>query len=94
MPAARGADSCAAPRRPRATPRRKLSYKEQRELDELPARIESLEAEQKSLAELLSGSALYTDTPQRVSEVQSRYDAIEHELTELLERWERLSSVG
>jgi hypothetical protein len=26
--------------------------------------------------------------------VQSRYDAIEQELTELLERWERLSSVG
>ena len=48
----------------------------------------------RTLAELLSGSALYTDTPQRVSEVQSRYDAIEQELTELLERWERLSSVG
>jgi ABC transport system ATP-binding/permease protein len=93
VPAARGATvSSAAPAA--ATPRRKLSFKEQRELDELPARIESLEAEQKSLAELLSGSALYTDTPQRVSEVQSRYDAIEQELTELLERWERLSSVG
>jgi ABC transport system ATP-binding/permease protein len=75
-------------------PRRKLSFKEQRELDELPARIEALEAEQKALAELLSGSVLYTDTPQRVGEVQSRYDAIEQELMELLERWERLSSVG
>ena len=31
----------------------KLSYKEQRELDALPARIEALEAEQKELAELL-----------------------------------------
>jgi ATP-binding cassette subfamily F protein uup len=93
LPAARGAAaSSSAPAA--TTARRKLSFKEQRELDELPARIESLEAEQKTLAELLSGSALYTDTPQRVSEVQSRYDAIEHELTELLERWERLSSVG
>jgi ABC transport system ATP-binding/permease protein len=90
-PGARAATtSAAAP----ATARRKLSFKEQRELDELPARIEALEAEQKTLAELLSGSALYTDTPQRVSEVQSRYDAIEQELLDLLERWERLSSVG
>jgi len=88
----RPAMSAAAP--PPPTARRKLSFKEQRELDELPARIEALEAEQRALAELLSGSALYTDTPQRVSEVQSRYDATEHELLELLERWERLSSVG
>jgi ATP-binding cassette subfamily F protein uup len=75
-------------------PRRKLSYREQRELDELPARIEALEAEQQALSERLSDSALYTDTPQRVAEVQSRYDAIEQELTELLERWEALAKVG
>ena len=80
---------------PAANPaRRKLGFKEQRELNQLPARIEALEAEQRSLAELLSGSALYTDTPQRVGEVQSRYDAVEHELLELLERWERLASIG
>ena len=30
---------------PAAAPNRKLSYKDQRELDQLPARIESLEAE-------------------------------------------------
>ncbi|HSN31787.1 MAG TPA: ABC transporter ATP-binding protein, partial [Ideonella sp.] len=70
--------------------RRKLGYKEQRELDELPARIEALEAEQRELTEQLAGSALYTDTPQRVAEVQARYDAIEAELLRLLERWEAL----
>ncbi|MFN3416652.1 MAG: ATP-binding cassette domain-containing protein [Caldimonas sp.] len=73
-------------------PARKLSYKEQRELDELPARIEALEAEQKALGELLASSALYTEAPQRVAEVQARYDQIEGLLMEALERWEALSS--
>ncbi|MGA0612151.1 ATP-binding cassette domain-containing protein [Caldimonas sp. KR1-144] len=77
---------------PAAPARRgKLSFKEQRELEALPARIEALEAEQRDLGEMLSGSALYTDTPQRVAEVQARYEAIERELMELLERWEALS---
>ena len=45
----RRACRCAGAPRPR-----KLSYKEQRELDELPRRIEALEAEQKALDELLA----------------------------------------
>jgi ABC transport system ATP-binding/permease protein len=77
---------------PVSKPSRKLSYKEQRELDELPARIEALEAEQKELGELLASSALYTEAPQRVVEVQARYDQIEGLLMEALERWETLGS--
>jgi len=83
-----------APAPPPATPAKKakLSFKEQRELEALPGRIESLEIEQRELGEMLSGSALYTDTPQRVAEVQARYEAIETELMELLERWETLTA--
>jgi ATP-binding cassette subfamily F protein uup len=84
------APSIGASRAPPA--QRKLSFKEQRELDELPARIDELETEQRSLAELLAKPGLYTEMPQRVGEVQSRYDAIEQELAELLERWEALAS--
>ena len=47
----------AAPPRPAAA-RTKLSYKEQRELEALPGRIEALEAEQKTLFERLAGSAV------------------------------------
>ena len=75
-----------------ARPRTKLSYKEQRELDELPARIEALEAEQKTLAERLAGSELYLNEPQRVPELQARHEAIEAELMTALERWELLAS--
>jgi ATP-binding cassette subfamily F protein uup len=69
----------------------KLSYKEQRELDELPARLEALEAEQKALGELVAGSELYTQGAARIAEVNGRYAAIEEEMTRLLERWEALS---
>ena len=77
----------------RAAPARtKLSYKEQRELDALPGRIEALEAEQKSLAEQLASADLYLKEPQRVPALQARHEAIETELLEALERWELLGS--
>jgi ATP-binding cassette subfamily F protein uup len=77
--------------KPPAAPR-KLSFKEQRELQEMPARIEALEAEQREIGERLASSALYTDEPQRVGELQARYAQIEDELMTALERWETLSA--
>jgi len=71
---------------------RKLSYKDQRELDELPARLEALESEQKALGEQLADPDLYKKDPQLVPVMQARYDAIDGELMTLLERWEDLSS--
>jgi ATP-binding cassette subfamily F protein uup len=75
-----------------ATPARKLSYKEQRELEALPGRIEALEAEQATLAARLAGADLYQKEPQRVGELQARHAAIEDDLMAALERWEALSS--
>jgi ATP-binding cassette subfamily F protein uup len=88
IPVSKDRRTVAVPTQPAA--KRKLSFKEQRELDELPARIEELEHEQKALAELLAKPGLYTEMPQRVGEVQSRYDTIDQELTVLLDRWEAL----
>jgi len=88
--AAKAAAGPAAPRPP-ARPA-KLSYKEQRELEALPERIEALEAEQKTIAERLAGSALYVDQPHLVAGLQARHDAIEAELMDALERWESLAA--
>ncbi|HET9646489.1 MAG TPA: ATP-binding cassette domain-containing protein [Burkholderiaceae bacterium] len=85
------ASTPAAPR-PSTTESRKLSYREQRELQELPSRIEALEAEQKAIGERLASSELYTEEPQRVPELQARYAQIEDELMATLERWEALSA--
>src|SRR5205085_6842905 len=71
---------------------KKLSYKEQRELDALPGRIEALELEQKELAALLGSADFYADDPARVEQAQMRVAQIDDELTEALERWELLGS--
>ncbi len=73
-------------------PKAKLSYKEQRELEGLPARIEALETEQVAIAAELAGTEIYTREPQRVPALQDRHDAIEAELLAALERWELLGS--
>ena len=79
---------------PPATKARKLSYKEQREFDGLPARIEALEVEQKGLAAVMADAALYTSEPARVAQAQARHAAIDTELLAALERWEALGSKG
>ncbi len=76
-----------------AAAKAKLSYKEQRELDALPARIEALEAEQQALHERLASGELYAKEPQLVPQLQARHDAIEQELLQALERWEALGAV-
>ena len=70
----------------------KLSYKEQRELDALPGRIEALEAEQADIATRLASAELYTQQPQQVPALQARHAAIETELLAALERWEVLGA--
>jgi len=75
---------------PTAPKPRKLSYKEQRELDELPGLIDALEAEQKELADLLGKPELYASDPKRVADAQVRYAQIDDELMAALERWEIL----
>jgi len=75
-----------------ATKKRKLSYKEQRELDELPGLIEALEAEQKELSDLLAKADFYTSDPKRAAEAQTRHARIDDELTDALARWEELGS--
>ncbi|HET9821625.1 MAG TPA: ATP-binding cassette domain-containing protein [Burkholderiaceae bacterium] len=75
-----------------AAARGKLSYKEQRELEALPARIEALEAEQKSIGELTADAALYARDPQRAAALHGRSAQIEDELMAALERWEALAS--
>ncbi len=88
------AKSVAATPAPAAAKPRKLSYKEQRELDELPARIEKLEAEQVSLATLLADADAYTRDPKGVAAAQARVALIDDELLVAMERWEVLGQRG
>ena len=71
---------------------RKLSFKEQRELDELPRRIDALEAEQKQLGSFLADAQSYAKEPDRAATAQARHAKIDDELLVALERWEALSA--
>lgn len=70
---------------------RKLSYKEQRELDTLPDRIEALEVEQRTIGAQLEDSSLYARDPQGAADLSRRHAQIEEDLMTALERWEVLS---
>ena len=69
----------------------KLSYKEQRELEGLPALIEALETEQKELRETLSDRQLFAADPGKATALFERDAQIEEDLLAALERWEVLS---
>jgi len=81
-----------AARNAAAPARAKLSNKEQRELDALPARIEALEQEQAGIAEQLARADVYTRDPKLVPVLQARHAAIDAELMMALERWEALGA--
>ncbi|MBK7506640.1 MAG: ATP-binding cassette domain-containing protein [Comamonadaceae bacterium] len=70
----------------------KLSYKDQRELDALPGRIEALEKEQQALRDELADGTIYSRDAQRATALHARDAAIDEELMAALERWEALSS--
>lgn len=76
---------------PIAQPKRKLSYKDQRELDQLPARIAALETEQKAIQAELADGSLYNSDYERAVSLQQRDAVIEEELLEALMRWEELA---
>jgi ABC transport system ATP-binding/permease protein len=70
---------------------RKLSYKEQREFDALPATIQTLEEEQRGIAARLADGKLYANDPALATQLAQRSTAIDDELLACLERQEALS---
>ncbi|HET7833593.1 MAG TPA: ATP-binding cassette domain-containing protein [Gallionella sp.] len=71
-------------------PASKLSYKEARELEELPQRIEALEREQIDITAHLADGSLYRTDNKRARQLQQRSEEIEAEILAAMERWEEL----
>ena len=72
--------------------KKKLSYKEQRELEALPQHISALEAEQKELQATLSDGSVYQSDVAKAIALQTRDGEIDAALMAALERWEALSN--
>ncbi|MDD2319003.1 MAG: ATP-binding cassette domain-containing protein [Geobacteraceae bacterium] len=96
------APAIAAPPKEPITPRaktgnnsekpRKLSFKEQRELESLPERIAALEAELDSLHGKLGDPELYRNAATEIAELTARLRVVEQELEEAYVRWEELET--
>jgi len=76
---------------PAAKPK-KLSYKDQRELDDLPQQIDALDAEQTQLQEAIGEPGFYQQDPEAVAATLARLEAVGEELEACYSRWEELES--
>jgi ABC transport system ATP-binding/permease protein len=71
---------------------RRLSYKEQRELEGLPARIEALEAEQLELHRLMGQGDFYRQPGDKISAAMERLEVVGNELEACYSRWQTLET--
>jgi ATP-binding cassette subfamily F protein uup len=68
----------------------KLSFKEQRDLESLPAEIEALEREQHELTARMAGADYHKHGPERIKADRQRATEIERLLESKFERWSAL----
>lgn len=83
----------AAPARqekPIITKKKKLSFKDQQELDKLPALIQELEAQQAALNEEVSAAEFYSKDPMAITDVLDRLKSLEIGLEQAYQRWDEL----
>jgi ABC transport system ATP-binding/permease protein len=73
---------------------RKLTYKEQQELDDLPLKIKKLEEEQKTLYSLFADLSFYQRDPDEISQSKARSASLSEELQKTYERWDYLAELA
>ncbi len=72
---------------------RKLTNKERRELDELPAKIEALEAEQAKLGAKMADPVFYQKERSAAAAVKAQLDDLERRHAVAFSRWEELEAI-
>jgi len=78
-----------------AREKRRLSFKETRELASLPQTIEALEKEKAEIFSALSSPEFYVKAdPARLNATSARLEALEQELDEAYRRWEELDELA
>ncbi len=79
---------------PRSTPKKKLSFKEQQELDRLPTQIDELETKQAELTQQISAPEFYKNDQQIVSKTLDELKKAEESLGLLYKRWDELEALA
>ncbi|MEK0337300.1 MAG: hypothetical protein QQN41_07695, partial [Nitrosopumilus sp.] len=72
---------------------RKLTFKENREIEALPGMIESMEAERDGLYKKLADPEFYKVDGSRVAEVKSKIEKLEKDIADAYERWALLEQI-
>jgi len=72
---------------------RRLTYKEQRDLEALPVAIEALEAEQAELHRVMGGAEFYRQSSDRITATLERLEALKCDLEECYARWQTLEAL-
>ena len=72
---------------------RKLSFKEQRELETLPKRIEDLETEQQQILATMADPNFYRESGKKVIAYKARLEIVEKELAVVYARWDELETL-
>ncbi|HPQ97721.1 MAG TPA: ATP-binding cassette domain-containing protein, partial [Thiolinea sp.] len=85
------ADTTTTAARPATRPA-KLSYKDRRELEQLPQHIEQLEARLAEVQTTLSDPAFYQQAPTDITRVQAQLQQLEQTLEQAFERWAQLEA--
>ncbi len=80
--------------RPRRERTQTLSFKEQRELEALPQKIEALEAEQQEWYRLMSDPAFYQRPGTEVADARSHLETLEKDIEAASNRWEYLETLN
>jgi ABC transport system ATP-binding/permease protein len=76
----------------RRTEKKKLSFKEQRELEALPRRIEQMESEQETLRERIDSPGFYKESPEAIASALARAGELKSLLHDVYARWDELDS--
>jgi ATP-binding cassette subfamily F protein uup len=77
-----------------ATAKKKMSYKEQRELEKMPKQIEAMEARQAELNRQINSADFYKESPERVKQALDEAQALIAELEIAYERWNELEALA
>jgi len=80
--------------KPKTRPSRKLGYIQQREMQDLPQKIEALESEQKELFGILADPGFYKKGKDEIAGVKSNLDRIEREIETAYRRWQELEALN
>lgn len=93
LPVAAPPPESRAPTKPAKQRARRLTYKEQRELEALPERIASLEADLGKCHETMADPAFYRQGPAELVKAKAELQSLEKDVAEAYKRWEELETL-